>query len=247
MTDNTHPSYPNPTIQEALCEIQFVSNASQFGSDFARVWQRIQPVFPALETYVDVLLPVENGVLQGSLPCRPRFLLRHANRQVLVQLSPGSFTLNTLSPYLGWQTMREDILEAWSGVQEALTLSEVNRISLRYIDRVPQPPHLIGLGRWLNAGDYVPQTVAIATPPFQSRVQTGAATGGTMTLTISHQNAPGPDAAMIADFERVIAEVHPSSPAKIVERLDALHEDIWQLFADVKGLLWNDALEGRQG
>lgn len=247
MTDNAHPSYPNPTIQEALCEIQFPSDASQFGSDFALVWQRLQSNFPKMETHVDVMLPVENGFLQGSLPSRPRFLLRHANRQVLVQITPGSFTLNTLPPYLGWQTMREDIMETWRGVQEVLAVLEVSRITLRYIDRVPQPPHLIETAGWLRGGRYVPSAVAEAVPPFQSRVQTGAGLGDTTTLTISHQNAPGPDAAMIVDFERVITGAFSSAPAEVLDQVDMLHENIWELFADVKGPLWNDALEGKPG
>lgn len=252
MTDSTHPSYPRPTIQEALCEIHFASDASHFGTDFASVWQHVQSLFPEMETHLDVILPMENGFLQSSLPSRPRFLLRHANRQVLIQLSPGSFTLNTLSPYLGWQTMREDILEAWGGVQEALGLSEVIRISLRYINRVPQPSTLVGSSGWLNAGDYLPPVVATAVPPFQSRVQIGAGVADTTTLAISHQDAPGPEMftsvdAMIVDLERVITGVYPSAPVDVLERMDALHEDIWKLFSDLKGPLWNDALEGKQG
>ena len=121
MTDQTHPSYPNPTIQEALCEIRFPVSALPFASQFGLIWDRLRVRFPHLETFVDVLPPAApNLAISGPVPTQQRFIMRHASRQFLLQFVPGAFTLNTLTPYLGWATMREDIAATWQTVQEIL-------------------------------------------------------------------------------------------------------------------------------
>jgi hypothetical protein len=52
---------------------------------------------------------------------------------------------------------------------------------------------------------------------------------------------------MIVDFERVTTGDFSSAPAAVLDQIDMQHENIWALFADVKGPLWNDALEGKPG
>ena len=241
LTDNTHPSYPSPTIWEALCEIRFPADPAQFPSQFARVWDRLRGEFPQIETLVDVLPPPAMNIIStGPLPTQPRFILRHASRQILLQFVPGAFTLNTLAPYLGWQTMREDIETAWQSVQEVLAPSLVTTINVRYINRVPLPS--ADARGWLVAGDYIPAAVVNAGPPFQSRVQTG--TGDTTTLSVG-QLPNDPYSAMIVDIERSLSGNFPVETAQVMDRADALHEDIWDLFEAVKGPRWNDVLEGK--
>lgn len=245
LIDNTHPSYPSPTIQEALCEVRFPADTSQFASQFALVWDRLRGEFAQLETHMDVFLPsTTNGILSGPLLSQPRFLLRHARRSFLLQFSPGAFTLNTLAPYLGWQTMREDIAAAWQNVQEVLATPTVANITVRYINHVPLSPG--DPEGWLVAGDYVPSSVVSAVPPFQSRVQTGTGTGDTKTLAIGHAGTPGAaDFAMVVDIERISSGNFAADAAQVMDRADALHEDIWDLFEAVKGPRWNDVLEGK--
>jgi uncharacterized protein (TIGR04255 family) len=246
VTDNTHPSYPSPTIQEVLCEIRFPVGSVPFPTQFGQVWDRLRTEFPHLEAYADVLPPpILNMITSGQLPTQPRFVLRHASRQILVQFTPGAFTLNTLAPYLGWETMRDDIEMAWRQVQEVLAVPSVSNITVRYINRVPLSPPFEPAQGWLEAGDYVPAAVINATPPFQSRIQTGIGIGNSTTLAIGHQSLDGNDLAMIVDLERTLAGAFSSDAAEVIRQADALHTDIWNLFKGIKGPRWNDILEGK--
>ena len=245
VTDTTHPSYPSPTIQEALCEIRFPVGPEQFPAQFSRVWDRLRDDFPQMETYVDVLPPpAANVILNGPLPTQPRFVLRHKTRQFLLQFIPGAFTLNTLSPYLGWQTMREDIERAWQSVQEILAPPFLTNVSVRYVNRIPLAAD--NTHGWLEAGGYLPATVVNAVPPFQFRVQTGTGTPSVTTLTIGPPLGPGePDPVMLVDIERNLIGEFSAETAKIMAQADALHEDVWDIFKAIKGPRWNDILEGR--
>ena len=246
MTDNTHPSYPSPTIQEALCEIRFPADPLQFPSQFAPVWDRLRGEFAQLETHMDVFLPsATNVIFSGPVVSQPRFLMRHAHRPFLLQFSPGAFTLNTLAPYLGWETMREDIAAAWRSVQEVLATPTVTSITVRYINHVPMPPD--DPQGWLVAGHYVPTAVVNAVPPFQSRVQTGTGTGNTTTLAIGHAGIPTEaDFAMVVDIERSSSGTFAADTAQVMEQADGLHTDVWEMFKAVKGHRWDDRLEGRK-
>ena len=247
MTDKIHSSYPSPTIQEALCEIHFPADLSSFASDFARIWDRLRVEFPRLETYVDLLPPPVTGMIySGPLQSHPRFILHHASRKILLQFSPGLFALNTLPPYLGWQTLEEDLRTAWQSVEEVLAVSQVTQITMRYINRVPLTLPWEESHGWLIAGDYIPAAVAQAVPPFQSRVQIGTGTESITTLSIGHQNVPGElDQSMIVDLERVISGDLSAVTIEVTRQADALHTDIWDIFAAIKGPRWNATLEGK--
>lgn len=241
LTDNTHPSYPSPTIQEALCEIRFVTDPVPFPVQFARVWDRLREEFPQLETLMDLLPTAAPSIVtSGPLQAQPRFVLRHASRQILLQFVPGAFTLNTLAPYSGWETMREDIATAWQSVQEVLTPSQITAINVRYINRVPLPSE--DAQGWLVAGDYVAAAVVNAGPPFQSRVQTGI--GDITALSVGHL-PNDPQRAMIVDIERSLSGTFPVETGQVIGHADVLHEDIWNMFKAIKGPRWNDLLEGK--
>lgn len=247
MIEQTHPSYPNPTIQEVLCELRFPVGVSPFASQFGLIWDRLRGQFPDLETFVDVLPPpAPIFAASGPLPTQQRFVMRHGARQFLLQFVPGAFTLNTLPPYLGWATMYEDIQAAWQAVQEILVPQQIDSVTLRYLNRVPLPQPFGAAYQWLVAGDYVPSAVVNAVPPFQSRVQTGTGTGNVTTLTLAPPILPsGTEFDMIVDIERTVTGIFSPEVMHIMEQIDALHKDVWALFSSVKGPQWNDILEGK--
>jgi len=247
VTENTHPSYPSPTIQEALCEIRFPADPAQFSTQFGQVWDRLRGEYPNLTTQVDVLPPsAPNIITSGPVPTQPRFILRHARRQILLQFVPGAFTFNTLPPYLGWLTMRDDIETAWKSIQEVLALTQVTTVTVRYINRVLLPSKLEDTRGWFEASDYLPTAVIHSPPPFQSRVQTGTGTQNMTTLTIGPPNVPGePETVMLVDMERNLIGDFSAESAQIMPQADALHSDIWDIFKAIKGPRWNDVLEGK--
>lgn len=200
-----------------------------------------------LETHIDLLPPPATPILfTGPLPTQPRFVMRHAHRSFLLQFMPGTFALNTLRPYLGWQTMEEDIRATWQQVQEVLGITQVTHIAVRYINRVPLILPLEESRGWLVDGPYLSAAVVEASPPFQSRIQMGTGTGNVTTLSISHQNMTGEaDPTMIVDLERTLSGDFSAGTAEIVRQADALHTDIWDMFKSIKGPRWNNVLEGK--
>lgn len=135
-----HPSFANPTIREAICEIHFALPAERSWEShlFGDFYQKIQAEFPGLEPVTETGIQVQRAAGNvGISPARSRMRYRHATRNLLLQLSQGVMTVNTLPPYLGWREMKSDIVRAWKWADETLRPSSVTRVGLRYINFIP--------------------------------------------------------------------------------------------------------------
>jgi len=247
VTDNTRPSYPNPTVVEALCEIGFEAEAPRFATDFIRVWPHFQEAFPNLEVHTDLLTSAAGGVVAPGPPLfRTRFSARRESRPVVVQFAPGVFAVSTLAPYLGWVTFRKDIEEGWQAVQSEWSLLRVNRIVVRYINRVPLPSGSAAEG-WLQKGDYVARALVEGGGQFHSRVQTGTGTPELTTVSAWHQAGTDPaEAALVVDMERSLEGEFAADLEALLGQIDALHDDVWRVFTGLKGPRWDDVLEGKK-
>ncbi len=245
MTDETHPSYPNPTIVEALCEIGFEAQPSRLAGDFVRVWPQFSDDFSSLEVHTDVLTAPRGPLVAALIPeVRTRFSARRTRRPVTVQFLPGAFAVSTLAPYLGWETFRGDIESGWTAVQLEWGLPRVNHVLVRYINQVSLPAGVVSAEGWLKPGPFLAQAEAVGS--FQSQVQTGTGTADLTLVMVQHQ--PGIQVGgglLTVDIERSLRGDFAADPAAVLGQIEALHKDIWQVFAGLKGPRWDAVLEGR--
>ena len=162
MTD-PHPSYPNPVIAEAPCELHVRGDdrgdawPTDLVSDFHRI---LQPDYARLETLSDLDLEV---ALTGAernrriLAPRTRFRFHHTERGLLVHLAPGIVSVNVLAPYPGWASFRREILAIWARTVEVIHPSSVVRIGLRYINRIPKSSVEDTPAAWLRPTGFLPK------------------------------------------------------------------------------------------
>jgi len=171
-----HPTYPNPTIREALCEIHFALpedrewKASFFGDFFAA----LQPDFSGLEPAEEITWELKsgpNGGLGQTVQPRPRLRYKSATRPLLFQLSPGVLTVNVLPKYPGWGVFRDDIRNAWTKCAAIVGPRSVHRVGLRYIDFIERDSADEKPGAWLKPSDYLPSVVLSSERGFLSRAE----------------------------------------------------------------------------
>lgn len=171
-----HPTYPNPTIQEALCEIHF-------GLDEGVAWKptvlgeffkAIQTEFPEMEPVSQMGFQLQTGpgrIEHTMLPPRQTMRYKHATKNLLAQLSEGILTINVLPTYAGWDSMRKDILDVWNKAVGVVEPRSVRRIGLRYIDYIHRESPDETPGDWLKASDYLPTAALNSLPGFLSRTE----------------------------------------------------------------------------
>ena len=115
--NSEYPTYPNPTITEAVCDIHFrLPQENEWKPSFpGELFKHIQNEYPEMEPVLEMGLQFEFGPLGTGtkfVPQRQKVRFKHGTRPLILQLAEDSLSISTLSPYQGWETMRHDVLAA---------------------------------------------------------------------------------------------------------------------------------------
>lgn len=236
--NSKHPTFPNPIIQEAICEIHFrlpdsvVWDSSLFGELF----KHIQSEFPVFEPVTQVGIQFQigpGGMGQAFLPPQQRMRYKHASRNLLLQLSSNTLTVNVLPKYPGWKMLSKDILNSWRQTRKAIKLESITRIGLRYINLIKrvhanEPP-----GDWLTPSDFIPMSVLSSLPGFLSRLETrtdvhnrAIVTLGEMTMSADQSHNP-----IVLDIDCIVEKEIELHNDAITDELERLHDVVWNIFS----------------
>jgi hypothetical protein len=89
----SHPSYPNPQLVEALCEIHFRHSAadpwkpSKPGGFFKAVQDTYPEIEPITQQGVQLVIGPDSSLQPQLLPPQISFRLKHRERPLLLQVS----------------------------------------------------------------------------------------------------------------------------------------------------------------
>ncbi len=237
---STHPSYANPIIAEAVCEIHFtLPDQSAWKPTLPSLFfKHIQSDYPEMEPVVEMALQLEVGpsqIDQSALP-RQRMRFKHASKPLMLQLGKNVFTVNILPKYPGWESMRRDVLGAWAQACSALSPSGVTRIGLRYINRIERSKPDEPPANWLLAGKYIPAGVLSSRSGFLSRVQSYLDKENRVLVTLAELQADEVSKVppLVLDIDRIVEKPLAIDEKSLAAVMDNLHEDIWQIFDSVK-------------
>src|SRR5947209_14597986 len=120
-----HPTYPYPTIIEAVCDIHFRLPETKAWKPSlpGELFKHIQDEYPEMEPVLEMGLPFEFVPLGAGTKVShqfPKVHFKHRTRALMLQLSENSFSISTLPPYQGWEIMRTDALAAWRQAEYVL-------------------------------------------------------------------------------------------------------------------------------
>lgn len=236
-----HPSYPNPVIAEAICEVRFElrEGAEWKPSLPGEFFKQIQDDYPEMEPIQEVGVRFEagpSGLAQQFLPPRPRFRYKHKDEPVLVQLAEKTITLNVLPRYPGWEVMVDRMANIWRRASKVFAPARVSRIGLRYINRVPRQSEDQRPSEWFKTTDYIAPAVLRSEAGMLSRVEARLDAENRVIVTLGDQAASPAEAsgAFILDIDRIVEKELSVEVKEITEEADRLHEDVWDIFASAK-------------
>lgn len=222
---NPHPSFPNPTINEAICDIHFEmpESIAWNPSYYAKYFTLIQDEFSLFEPVFDTSMKM-------------RF--HHDERSHYIQLSESILTVNELYPYRGWETMKSDIAKAWGVHREVIGPVEVNAVSLRYINFIPAESENQQLEEWLCANNYVANSVLQMRPSFSQVLITTPEEVRVFIGTGEIENSPEHQVSTERIFVlelNAMLPVEKGSSVEIDNVVTQLHDDvIWKIFDDFR-------------
>jgi len=247
-----HPSYPNPTIVEAVCDIRYepVPGRAWKASLPGELFKEIQGTYPEMEFGLETALEFQfgpGGITQRMMPGKQRARFKHAREPVLLQFAENLLAVSVLPKYSGWAGMRSVILEVWSQAKPILGPAKIVRLGLRYINRIErefpdQKPSV-----WLRATRYVAPAVLSSAPGFLSRVESRSE-GDLVIVTLGEAEAgAGSGAPLVFDIDSISERSLSPEDGTLSAEIDRLHENVWNIFSEAKTEKLDALLNRREG
>ncbi|MFN8495728.1 MAG: TIGR04255 family protein [Caldilineaceae bacterium] len=236
MTNNNHPSYPLPTIQEVVCEIRFRLDTNWNIALYGEYFKKIEDLFPTFEPVaVPIFIEITNSTDAPSLAVPLAMRYRHINRNLLVQLSENRIAVNILPIYPGWNQVMQDIVYIWGKLCEIVTPAEITRIGLRYINGIERGTKNETLSRWLRPNDYIPSTVLKSSSGFAAQILTYLDEQNRLQVRLTDQLS-GTDGLgkFLFDIDRIIEKRMGIDLDSLLGNVTHLHQDVWDVFQSAK-------------
>jgi uncharacterized protein (TIGR04255 family) len=202
--------------------------------------KRIAADYPTVEKSLELQL----GDLEASGPkkAKEKATYQHRDDARQLKMGEGTFSMHVVgaAKYQGWPWFKAFIEESWAHAREELKVGAVQRLGLRYINRVARAAADEPPGRWLKETGYIARDFLKSRGRFLSRVECRNDQHNATIVTVGiNQTSVGDPGALILDIDRIReAETAADGPA-VVALAETLHEDIWGIF---KGALGDEYL-----
>jgi uncharacterized protein (TIGR04255 family) len=249
-----HPSFPNPTIQEALCEIHFegAPSASWSPTRPGALAEALKADFPEFETLTEqgfnVAVGPEGSIVPTPLPTRIRLKFSRKSDPTLLQMSQDVFTVNVLPPYRGWPKLKSELVRLWPMVSAVTGPTLIKRVGLRYINRIPRESQGELPSAWLKQSEFLAPAILNSQPDFLMRLESKRTANDQCLITVTiDRSMPGEKfGALLFDVDRIHHEVRKADDAKLPDLLESLHQDVWDVFESSKNKRYDALLNGEK-
>ncbi|MCK9333383.1 MAG: TIGR04255 family protein [Candidatus Cloacimonetes bacterium] len=133
--------YTNTPIEEVICEFRFAENTKWDMTVPGILFSEVREVFPHREQHViqeiNIMPRDPNGKTQIRKIDQVRFL--NSTKKTFIQIGPRTLSINQLKPYNSWVDFKHNIEYTFEKLNSFMELTAVQRIGLRYINRIEIP------------------------------------------------------------------------------------------------------------
>lgn len=155
-------SYKHPPILEAFCELQFVPNTDPWNPTTpGLLYDRLREDYPGTpRQQIAAGLQIQPQPDVPGISFRPPVvaveLLDDEERNFLT-IAPNVLTVRVRAPYPGWEVFYAKIERAVGQYGEISPKAEVQRMGLRYVNRVVIPSLRVELTDYFNSAPTTPE------------------------------------------------------------------------------------------
>lgn len=133
--------YKNPPIIEALCEFRFQPSQTWDLAVPGLLYEKLRTKFPTRRQgkAIEATIATSAEAIQHQVTQVDRIQFLREDGNALVQVSPNILAVNHLKPYPSWEVFKPMIMEALETYQNIANPKGLQRIGLRYINRIEIP------------------------------------------------------------------------------------------------------------
>jgi uncharacterized protein (TIGR04255 family) len=244
-----HPHYPNDTIQEALCEFRLKpsSRTEWTPKRPGEIMRQLGPNnFPGMEPITEIGIELnfdasgqpQQRIIQG--PAKIRF--SNDDGTLLVQVSPVLYSFNAVRQYPGWDGMQNLLIDNWKKIMAILAPECIERIGLRYINKIPLTQDHPNISDWLKQSRYIPEAIKDSMLGSKYRFESRISENDIIIVIIVDQKDETGANSLFFDIDRGVTMKNLPDEATLRSEIKRLHDDVWEAFRDAKTPLYDTYL-----
>lgn len=222
--------YKNPPLIEVLCEFRFQETRTHSNIILGRLYEQIEKDFPTIETHRGIDVQAEEGTTSPAIVMEERTRFVSKDRTRLIQVGPGLLVANQLKPYKDYPSFRSFIEETMSVYRKVAKPAGLQRIGLRYINRIEMIPDQ-PLEEVFHIGFRIPEEFESFPDPYLLRTEFTYREERDKLIVIFTTAPPQEDSpsAVMLDFDYILVRPHEVND-KLLEWMDEAHERIEDAF-----------------
>lgn len=152
--------YQNPPIVEVICEFRFLSEQQWDPTVYGLIFQRVKEEYPERETVRQIkgrVVPSSQPGMRQEIEISEAMRFWRKDRQALIHIAPNLLSINHLKPYPHWENFLPLIKQGLEAYIEVASPSGLERIGLRYINRICIPGQGIRIEEYFNYKPDLPE------------------------------------------------------------------------------------------
>jgi uncharacterized protein (TIGR04255 family) len=245
-----NPKYPIDTIQEALCEFRLRPAAERswspkhVGDIFKALGTDAYPgMEPINEIGMELTVGADGQPQQKLIQGPPKFRFTRTDEKQVVQVSAQLFVVNFLAPYPGWLAVKNEILEKWQLLEPLLRPDAIERIGLRYINRIPSGRHT-RVADWLRQSPFIPGAIDRVEAGIKYRFEAGFSADDTIIVSVFRDLSEIRNGDILLDLDRGNFPRRQLPLEDIANLIHRLHGEIYDVFSEAKTDMLDRYLQG---
>lgn len=157
----TPRNYSAPPIIEAIVELRFANDLTD--ADRERVSKRLASRYPSVEEGVQQVIGLQvnqTGIAVNTTVQERITRRRSLDSPALVQIGTHILGVVAAAPYAGWDELFDRFVEDWSLAKKIWKYRHINRIGVRYLNRIdltPDPNGVVEYEDFLNLRINLPE------------------------------------------------------------------------------------------
>ncbi|MDI9616551.1 MAG: TIGR04255 family protein [Methanothrix sp.] len=149
--------YAAPPIVEAVCEFRLTPDTTWDLVVPGLFYEKVKGTFPKREQRIVQQIDLTPGPtgLQQQIRTSERILFFTEDMKKIAQIGPRLLVINVLKPYPSWDGFKPLIEIGWSSLKDVAEIRGIERIGLRYINRVELPAQNVDLSKYFEFYPFV--------------------------------------------------------------------------------------------
>jgi uncharacterized protein (TIGR04255 family) len=226
--------YLNPPIIEAVCEFRIAPDTSWDLTTPGFVYEALRKEFPIKEQHSiqEVAVTETLDGLRQELRTNPRMWFFEEDKKLFVQIGLRLLAINCLKPYPTWNGFRPKIQTAFNALTKTVDIKGIQRIGLRYINRIEISAPSIDLEKYFQFRPFMGKDFPEKVDGFITGCVFPFADGrdSCKIQLMSTNPEKATDTAALLDIDFSLAKPLSVSREEALAWVDSAHEKVEEIF-----------------